>query len=346
MFEIDGHGKKNTTVDQNSRLAVIQDLTKVLDGFNGFRDKYPKLQVSKRESRKNSMLNLLTDRGDGIYFNSNWNGISLRTHFDTGAGVGGYIWNRKIADKIGAKLNTSDTILFNNAISGLMGVVDSLQLGPFSVYAVPVFVSIEKIDSADRHQVLCDSILNSSFDIVLGLPVMKNLGTIMFDFGKMAMSFPSKSQSTCRRNLYIKNSALYLNMKVCDNDFLAFFDTGWRDPTLFINSEFYNTHKDQIFADTVPSPVGKAIGGCNKATMSTGLEYKCPQIDLKIGDLGLILTNECTLSKNKENDVQIGTMETGHGIIGSTIFDNCERVIFDFNEMVFRIEKLKTIKEN
>lgn len=337
--------KKDTTVDQNSRLAILQDLTKVLDTFEGLPNKYPKLQVSKRESRKYSSVHLLTDRGEGINFNSSWNGISLRTHFDTGMGVGGYIWNRGIADKIGVKLNTSDTILLNNAIPGLLGVVDSLQLGPFSVRAVPVFVSIEKVDSADRHQVLCDSILNSSFDIVLGLPVIKHLGLLMFDFGKKTMSFPSTGKSTCRRNLYIKNSALYLNMKVCNTDFLAFFDTGWRDPALFINSEFYNTHKCQILADTVPNLIGKAVGGCNKASISSGLEYKCPQIDLKIGDLGLTLTNECTVSKDKNNDVLIGTMETGNGIIGSTFFDNCVRVNFDFNDMVFRIEKRKQLKK-
>jgi hypothetical protein len=332
--------KNDTTVDPNNRLLGIQDLTKVIDSYKGFSDKYPILQVSKRKFRKNTLVQMLPDRDGGIYFNSLWNGISLRTHFDTGACVGGYIWNRKVADKIGVKLNTSDTITLNsNTIRGLMGVVDSLQLGPFCFRAVSVFVSIEKTDSTDHSQVLCDSIINSKFDIVLGTPLIKQLGIVAFDFRKKTMSFPSKEESPYRRNLYIKNSTFYMNMKVCDDDFLAYFDTGWRASGLFINSEFYNKHKDQIPSATLPSPVSGAIGGCNKASLTSGFEYKCPQIDIKIGDLDMKMINECSLSKDKENDIQIGTLEGG--VLGSIIFDKCEKAQFDFNNMVFRIEKLR-----
>lgn len=337
--------KNDTTLDQNNRLLGIKELTKVIDSFKSFSDKYPKLQVFKSKKLKNNIVHILPDTDDGIYFNSLWNGISLRTHFDTGACVGGYIWNRRVADKIGVKFNTSDTITLNsNTIHGLMGVVDSLQLGPFCFRAVPVFVSIEKIDSADHSQVLCDSIVNSKFDIVLGTPIIKQLGIIAFDFAKKTMSFPSKEESTYRRNLYIKNSTLYMNMKVCNDEFLAFFDTGWRASGLFVNSEFYNKHKDQIPTDTLASQVSGATGGCNKASISSGFEYKCPQIDIKICDLDMKLTNECSLSKDKDNDIRIGTLEGG--ILGSIIFDKCEKAIFDFNNMVFRIEKLKESKNN
>jgi len=331
--------KNDTTVDPNNRLLGIQELTKVIDSFKSFSDKYPKLQVFKSKKQQNTIVHILPDTNDGIYFNSLWNGILLRTHFDTGACVGGYIWNRKIADKIGVKLNTSDTIMLNNNIYGLMGVVDSLQLGPFCFRAVPIFVSIEKIDSADHSQVKCDSIINSKFDIVLGTPIIKQLGIVAFDFRKKTMSFPLKEDSTYRRNLYIKNSTLYMNMKVCDDDFLAYFDTGWRTSGLFINSEFYNKHKDQIPSATLATPVSGATGGCNKASISSGFEYKCPQIDIKICNLDMQMINECSLSKEKENDIQIGTIEGG--ILGSVVFDKCEKAIFDFNNMVFRVEYLK-----
>ena len=335
--------KNDTTVDPNNRLLGIQALTKVIDSFKSFSDKYPKLQVSKNKERKNAIVHILPCTEDGIYFNSLWNGISLRTHFDTGACVGGYIWNRKIADKIGVKLNTSDTIMFNlNTIHGLMGVVDSLKLGPFCFRAVPVFVSIESTDSTDHSQVLCDSIMNSKFDIVLGTPIIKQLGIVAFDFRKKTMSFPPKEETTFRRNLYIQNSTLYMNMKVCDDDFLTSFDTGWRGSGLFINSEFYNKHKDQILTNDKANTVRVATGGCNKASITSGFEYKCPQIDIKICNLDMMI-NECSVSKDKENDIQVVTIEDG--ILGSIIFDNCKKAIFDFNNMVFRIEDYKSAKK-
>lgn len=335
--------KNDTTVEPNNRL--LEELTKVIENFKSFSDKYPKLQVSKNKEHKNSIVHLLPCTEDGIYFNSLWNGISLRTHFDTGMGHGGYIWNRKIADKIGVKLNTSDTIMINsNTIHGLMGVVDSLKLGPYCFRAVPVFVSIESIDSTDHSQVLCDSIINSNFDIVLGMPIIKQLGIVAFDFKKKTMSFPPKEETTFRRNLYILNSVLYMNMKVCDDDFLAFFDTGWRASGLFINSEFYNKHKDQILTNDKANSVRGATGGCNKASITSGFEYKCPQIDIKICNLDMIMINKCSVSKEKENDIQIWT-PIKDGILGSTIFDNCKKAIFDFNNMVFRIEDFKSAKK-
>lgn len=336
--------KNDTTVEPNNRLLGIQELTKVVENFKSYIDKYQKLQVSKNEEQNNAIVQILPRTDDGIYFNSLWNGISLRTHFDTGACVGGYIWNRKIADKIGVKLNTTDTVMLNsNTIHGLMGVVDSLKLGPYCFHAVPVFVSIDSIDSTDHSQVLCDSIINSKFDIVLGTPIIKQLGIVAFDFRKKTMSFPPKKETTFRRNLYIKDSNLYMNMKVCDNDFLAYFDTGWRASGLFINSEFYNKHKDQILTNDQANTVSGAMGGCNKASLTSGLEYKCPKIDIKICNLDLMMTNECSVSKDKENDIQIGTIEGG--ILGSTIFDNCKKAVFDFNNMVFRIEGSKSVKK-
>ena len=335
--------KNDTTNEPNNQLIGIQDLTKVIENFTSYSDKYPKLQVFKSQKKQNSIVHLLPVTNDGIYFNSYWNGISLRTHFDTGACVGGYIWNRRIADKIGVKLNTSDTITVNsNTIHGLMGVVDSLNLGPFCFRNVPVFVSIEKTDTSDHSQVLCDSILNSKFEIVLGTPILKQLGIIAFDFRKKTMSFPTTVEGAFRRNLYIENSTLYMNMKVCDDDFLAYFDTGWRTSGLFINSEFYNRHKDQIATATLSSTVTGATGGCNKASLTSGFEYKCPQIDIKIGNMDMKMINECSISKEKENDIQIGALEGG--ILGSIIFDNCVKALFDFNNMVFRIEKLSKAK--
>ena len=63
----------------------------------------------------------------------------------------------------------------DETIRGFVGIIDSLEFGEFTVKNV-AYVNIETIDHSDSLQALCDSMLNSSFDIVLGMPVIKELG--------------------------------------------------------------------------------------------------------------------------------------------------------------------------
>ena len=333
--------EKDSTVQSDARLSCIQDLTEDIESFKQFPEKFPKLTISKNKEDSLNEIKLLPDNnksGNGIYFNAKWNGINLRTFFDTGASKC-YIYNRTIAEKMGIKLNTKDTIMLNNGtLRGFFGVVDSLELGEFTIKNAPVYVNIERADSADLAQVKCDSLINSFFDIALGMPVIRHLGVIEFDFDKNTMSFPKKTTSVNKRNLYFDITriiTLCMNMEVCNTNFLACFDTGGEGIGLSINTDFFEKYKQCILTEVEAKQVRSAAGSCNEASIVSRYEYKCPQIDIKINDQAISLINDCSVAKDKENNDRLGTAEGG--FLGNAIFKYCKKVIFDFDNMVFSV---------
>jgi len=335
--------EKDSAVQSDARSSCIQDLTEDIESFKQFPEKFPKLTISKNNDDSLSVIKLLPDNnksGNGVFFNVKWNGINLRTIFDTGASKC-YIYNRAIAEKIGIKLNTKDTIMLNNGLSrGLNGVVDSLELGEFTIKNIPVYVNIEMADSADLAQVKCDSLINTFFDIALGMPVIRHLGVIEFDFDKNTMSFPQKTTSANKRNLYFDITriiTLCMNMEVCNTNFLACFDTGGEGIGLSINTEFFEKHKQCIITEAEAQQAKKATGSCNEASIESRYEYKCPQIDIKINNQVISLANDCFVAKGEENDDKLGSKEGG--FLGNAIFKYCKKATFDFDNMVFSVEK-------
>lgn len=328
--------ENDTILDPDVRLSYIQGFTQANESFKMFSKTYPKLKITKNDDDNIGRIELTPkDSSNGIFFNTKWNGKLLKTFFDTGAGTT-YIYNKAIAEKIGVKLNESDTIITNGGtIRGLMGIVDSLELGDFRIKNIPVFVNIETIDTSDSIQVKCDSIMNSMYDIVLGIPVIKQLGIIEFDFANSTMSFPKTTGLAYEKNLYI-DKTLYLNMKVCDTNFVSFFDTGG-ELGLTINNDFYEKNKDCISVEEQTAKSGIFLGGCNQASFSYGNAYDCPLIDIKINDLVITMTNDCSVAKDKESNNRLGIEEGG--FLGNSIFKYCKKATFDFVNMVFKMER-------
>jgi|GEM_PF-3308355 len=331
--------ENDTITDSEMRLSYIQGFTRAIESFTSFEKEYPKLSVSKKSDKAKDVELIKNDSINGIYFNAEWNGNKLKTFFDTGF-ANSYIYNRTIAEKIGVKLIESDTIFLNNGtVRTLMGIVDSLKLGNFCIKNVPVLVNVEPIDPADSIQIKCDSVLNSRFDIVLGIPIIKRLGIIEFDFENNTMSFPQKTPLTNKRNLCIDNTryaALYLNMEICNANFLTYFDTGG-EGGLIINTDFYEKNKDCIPVEEQTRKSKKFTGGCNQAAFSHIEEYDCQQIEISINGQITTLINDCSVAKGKENDDKLGAEEGG--FLGNAIFKYCKKATFDFVNMVFSMEK-------
>ena len=335
--------KNDSVMQSDVRLSLIQNLTQAIEWFNMAPKEYPKLTFIKNKVDSLSEVILLPDKNkfaNGIFFNAKWNGINLRTMFDTGAS-GCYIYNRTIAEKMDIKLNTKDTIMLNNeTIPALSGVIDSLELGKFIIKNIPVFVNVEITNSTDFARVKCDSFMNSEFDIILGIPVIRHLGVIEFDFTKNTMSFPQKTTSDNKRNLYIDNTGfktLYMNMEICNANFLTYFDTGGggEGKGLSINTDFFEKYKPCIPTEAEAKQAKSATGSCNEASISNRYEYKCPQIDIKINGQGITLINDCSVAKDKENDDKFGATEGG--FLGHVIFKYCKKATFDFDNMVFSV---------
>ena len=49
------------------------------------------------------------------------------------------------------------------------------------------------------------------------------------------------------------------------------------------------------------------------------------------------MINDCSVAMDKENDDKSGTPEGG--LLGNVIFKYCKKAVFDFDNMVFNIEK-------
>jgi len=327
--------ENDAIVDSEMRLSYIQEFTQAIESFMQFEKLYLKSSITKKGDKAKEVKLIKNDSSNGIFFNAKWNGNKLKTFFDTGAGAS-YIYNRTIAEKIGVKLNESDTIIMNNGtIRGFMGVVDSLELGDFCIKNVSVFVNIETIDPTDSNQVLCDSILNLMFDIVLGFSIIRQSGIIEFDFGNNTMSFPQKAPLTNKKNLYI-DKKLYLNMEICNTNFLCFFDTGG-ETGLTINTDFYGKNKDCIPVEEQTYKSGGYSGGCNQASFILSNGYDCPQIDISINDQIITMINDCSVAKDQESDTKFSTEESG--FLGNAIFKYCKKATFDFVNMVFSVEK-------
>jgi len=333
--------EKNTNIDSDTRLTAIQSLTPLIEEFKLRSKTYPKkLTITKRKADNRGEIKLIPVKSrNDILFNAKWNGIELRTVFDTGCN-NAYIYNRAIAEKIGVKFNTADTIIMNEIyeapIRCLAGVIDSLELGDFCIKNVPVMVNIETIDSNDSYQEKCDSVFNSWFDITLGTLVVRQLGVIDFDFVKNTMSFPQKTNTINKKNLYIDRNTLFIDMKICDENFVSSFDTGGGGIGLRINTDFYEKHQQCISVESQATEDSVTIAGCNDASRKYRHIYKCPQIEIEINNQMITMINDCEVAKDKENDFAVGTVEGGY--LGNSIFKYCKRATFDLDNMVFSVD--------
>lgn len=323
--------------------SLIRDFETIVDQFYEWKIKYPIPEVIDTNPHSLGEVALLPGAfGNGICFNAAWNGVTLHTIFDTGASSC-YIANRAVAEKLGIKLNTADTVMLNGGtIRGLVGIVDSLTFGKFVVKNVPVCVSIESIDSTDSTQTACDSLMNTLFDIILGMPVIKQLGVVVYDVAQNTLSFPKSYPTSNQRNLFIGNNAsvfgsgtLYLDMKIADDNFLTFFDTGGFGG-LSINTDFYEKHKQQLPVESEAKLATSAFGGCNDKSVYARYLFLCPEVDVQIKNQKLTLLNDCAVSKDTENEDTFGAVEGG--FLGNDLFKYCRKAIFDFNHMEFSVE--------
>jgi len=305
---------------KDKQQSHIKELTQTIETFKQLSKIYPKPTIIKNEVKSAEGIKLIpNESNNGIFFNAMWNGVQLKTYFDSGVGAGAFIWNREIAEKIGVKLNTSDTIMNNGTLHCLIGMIDSLELGEFRIKNIPAFVNIESINHTDSSQVICDSISHSMFDIMLGIPIIRQLGVIKFDFVNNLMSFSQSSPSVNKCNLYISESlkVLFLNMKICNTNLLTLFDTGGTGLGLLINTDFYEKNKEYISIDEQAKQSPVNIGSCDESNLIQRYEYSCPQIDVKINDQAITMINDCSVSKDKENDFKFGA--TGGGYLACII---------------------------
>lgn len=327
--------QNDSVSDNNTRQGYIQYLENAIIAFNkGYKD-YSKIDVAKIKKSHKSEINLIQNKNNSdIIFQSLCNNKPVKFQFDTGAGVC-FIWNKNIAKKIGLRVNNTDTIMLGQTKT-VSGIIDSIEVGAYKFKKIPVFVSIDEVDKNDPKQVKCDSVL-SSVDIVLGMPILKMLGKVQFDFNKGIMIFSDeiiRNKDGCK-NMYIENNGLFLDMKVLDKSFCAFFDTGFSGG-LVVNSAFYNKNKDIFPSLDKVDALTNYFGGCSASNAKIIDDvWQCSDIKININDQIVNLLKNCRVSKKEKYDADNGTKNGG--LLGSEIFKYCKKVLFDFEEMRFSV---------
>jgi predicted aspartyl protease len=274
-----------------------------------------------------------------IAFNAKWNNYSLKTIFDTGF-FSCYIYNVETAEKIGVKINHHDTLTINSNSKAISGLLDSVELGNFKIRNIPVAINIHKPDSSSVSEQSCDSAINSMFDVVLGLPLIKRLGVTEINLEEKRISFFSKDTMTetngIEQNIYLRNQALFLNLKANGQPISVFFDTGAVDFVML--HEYYDTHKDYMSVLNTMVKAGSFTGNCDSINSISINQYLCPEkLLVEINNRQVDITNKSFILSETPKNFLSYMLGGNDGLMGTCLFEGAKSVVFDFNSMIFKI---------
>ena len=204
----------------------------------------PLIKIDRSYS-KDSVIKLYEN--DYIRFDAKYNGVEIETWFDTGCNHYFFI-SKSLADKIGVKVinkNQDSTQMLNGVqIKAYEGVIDSIDLKSVKLYNIPVLVFSDKLTVSlndtlfdDDERTKIEKIFTDK-QILMGIPVMKLIGKIEFDWDQNTISFPGtreyKSENNSS-NIFLIDDRLFLNLKINGLSYSGFLDSGSND---FINMRY------------------------------------------------------------------------------------------------------------
>ncbi|KAA8483554.1 aspartyl protease [Arcticibacter tournemirensis] len=218
----------------------------------------PRIKIKRDNSSKYKTIRI-SDMGY-IRFNAKYNDITAETWFSTGA-TAYFMLTRSLADKIGTKLvdKTQDSIQIVNDIptKARIEVIDQINLGGVKLYNIPVLVFNDRLvpyttDTLNVKTKSKDKAIASDRQIIMGLPAMKMIGMIDFDWKNRTVSFPVKTEnivSSDSSRTYLLENSLYIDLKINGLNYVGYIDTG-SDDFLNMTYSFYMKNKSQIEIDS------------------------------------------------------------------------------------------------
>lgn len=284
----------------------------------------------ERIKNKNAIIKLKDS--NYIQFDAMYNNIPVQTWFDTGVSTF-FIVTKKIAEEIGVRIvdTTQDSIKIMNGvpIKALAGIIDCIDLKSVKLYNIPVMIHEEYFphmsDTLDR-----DAKLNDR-QIIMGLPTMKMIGMIEFNWENRTVCFPEsveKAVTNGSSNIFVTNNNLYQRLKVNGLNYVGHVDTGDDD---FVNMtfSFYEKNKSHIEIDSVAEK--KVLNHYR----GTGAFFNVPYEIVK--DSKIYFNGQNVNSNMRNVLISDGTLlhlNTFDGTIGVDFFTHLgPKVIFDFNNM-------------
>lgn len=290
----------------------------------------------ERIKNKNGVIKL--KESDYIRFDAMYNNVPVQTWFDTG--VSTYLMaTTKVAEEIGVRIvdTTQDSMKMMNGvpIKALAGIIDSMDLKSVKLYNIPVMILDGYVPQLDD-TLNSDAKLNvetvlSDRQIIMGLPVMKMIGQIEFDWEKRTVSFPESTRETGTNSsstIFMIDNNLYQRLKVNGVNYVGHADTGDND---FVNMtfSFYEMNKSHIEIDSIAEK--KPINHYRTTGVSSNVPYevvKNPTVYFKGKNIHSNTRNVLI------SDGTLSHLNTFDGTIGANFFKHLgSKVIFDFDNM-------------
>lgn len=239
----------------------IQNETKLVQdikfAFSYRASKEPRIKIKKNGGGEKIRLN----DSEYIKFNAAYNGVTIETLFDTGVSYYFFI-EEDLANEIGVKniRVEQDSIQMINGVPvrAYEAMIDSVNLGSVKLYNIPVMVFKGKFTS--RLSNTLDQEFKSGAEavfkdrqIMMGLPTMKLIGKLEFDWKNRTLSFPGRTGflgNSNGSNFFLIQDSPYLQLKINGLNFVGYLDTG---SNVFLNMAFpfYEKNEDTIQIDTL-----------------------------------------------------------------------------------------------
>lgn len=297
------------------------------------------LRRIERINNKNSVIKLKDS--NYIRFDAMYNNVPVQTWFDTGVSTF-LIVTKKIAEEIGVRIvdTTQDSIKNMNGvpIKALAGIIDCIDLKNVKLYNIPVMIHDGYVpqldDSLDSDAKLKIEAIRSERLIIMGLPLMKMIGKIEFDWEKHTVCFPEstgEAVTNAHSNIFTADNNLYQRLKLNGLNYVGHVDTG-DDDFVDMTFSFYEMNKNSIEIDSVAEK--KPINHYR----ATGVFFNIPYEIVKNPKLYFKGKNiNCGTCNVLITDGTLSHLNVFDGTIGANLFKHLgAKVIFDFDNM--RIE--------
>ena len=212
-----------------------------------------------------------------------YNGVSVKTWIDTGWGNTVFM-TKAIADKCKVKELPSleDNICVNGvSVRGYQALIDSLKIGAIQFAHVPAIVVHGDFSSfapdsvlSETSQLEYDSVMNSA-GVVVGLPLLKRLGSIQLDWHKkkITMKLPCDVRYSMEEpTMFMLNKGLYTCVNINAVDCTGLIDTGAPRDCIELTKKYYDANRVNLLVNGIQKEKSKDRRGM--AQVASSLKYR------------------------------------------------------------------------
>ena len=274
------------------------------------------------------------------------NGEKIRAIIDTGGGYDLLINGKRLKETPGIKYLSTVSLPFNERTLDVTKVLaDSIVIGNVLLTNVSAFATHEPYSSllqdtllSGREKVMYDSLM-SSFDAIIGLPLLKKLGDIELDWEKKEVCIKTKEEVPFKKekpNMYILGGILCTEIYVNSFPHTGVVDTGAANTFVDLNYNLYESHKDAL--DVRETTEKKLVASIAVASHTQRYLLQNPQItfDQKSVNVG---NEEVSITSFGNKSVLSVPIHRMGGVGNLFIKQLGDKVRFDFVNM--RLEAIK-----